>query len=470
LAARGDVNTYTLFAELSRQLAGPDGLIGLLVPSGIATDDTTKYFFGDLMEKKALAAMYDFENKEGVFADVHRSFKFSVLLMNGHGRETEAADFVFFARNMDDLKPRDRHIKLSARDMKLLNPNTRTSPIFRTRRDCELTKRIYRTTPILVDKSRKTGGNPWGARLTTMFHQSGDAASFLSANRLKEDGGKLVGNCWIVGKKRHLPCYEAKMVQPYDHRAAHARDEKANWLRRGQTDDGTLVEHQNPEFAVSPRWWVDESLVTQSLQNTVPPALLSFRKVTSPTNTRTMLAAFIPLVGLIDSQQLILFEDQAGTPSWRERCCLLANLNTYIYDYIIRQKIGGVNLNFFIVEQIPTLGPDRYEDKCPWDKKASLEKWVSERVLKLTCTADDMRPLAQAAGFKEGVHKWNEAERAQLRAELDAAYFHLYGLDRGEVGYVLDQFQGVVKEDAAHGGAGPTRRAILEAYDGMGGM
>lgn len=88
-------------------------------------------------------------------------------------------------------------------------------------------------------------------------------------------------------------------------------------------------------------------------------------------------------------------------------------------------------------------------------------------MLKLTCTADDMRPLAEAAGFKEGVHKWDKAERAQLRAELDAAYLHLYGLDREEVDYVLDQFQGVVKEDDAHGRPGPTRRAILEAFDAM---
>ncbi len=107
------------------------------------------------------------------------------------------------------------------------------------------------------------------------------------------------------------------------------------------------------------------------------------------------------------------------------------------------------------------------EEYASFAGRASLEKWISERVLKLTCTADDMRPLAKAAGFKEGVHKWDEAERAQLRAELDAAYFHLYGLDREGVDYVLDQFQGVVKEDAAHGRPGPTRRAILEAFDAM---
>jgi hypothetical protein len=465
LGSRGDVNTYTLFTELSRQLVAPGGLVGLLVPSGIATDDTTKLFFADLMENNALTALYDFENKKGVFADLHRSFKFSVLLLNGCDRRTEAADFLFFARDLDDLKPRDRHIVLSAGDLKLLNPNTRTCPIFRTVRDCSLTKGVYRRIPVLVDESRKAGGNPWRLRLTTMFHQSADAGAFVSANKLKEAGGKFKGNCWFVGKKRFLPCYEAKMVQPYDHRAAHARDEKANWLRRGQTDEVTLVEHQNPEFAVMPRWWVDKDTVAQSLRNASLPALLSFRKVTSPTNTRTMLAAFIPLVGLIDSQQLILFDDEVDTPGWRKRCCLLANLNSYVYDYVTRQKIGGVNLNFFIVEQLPTLPPDCYDEKCPWDKKHTLEEWIADRVLKLTCTADDMRPLAKAAGFSEGVHKWNEAERQELLAELDAAYFLLYGLGREDVDYVLDQFQGVLKQDEAHGRPGPIRRAIREAYD-----
>ena len=94
----------------------------------------------------------------------------------------------------------------------------------------------------------------------------------------------------------------------------------------------------------------------------------------------------------------------------------------------------------------------------PFDGKASCfrRRWYCTR-----------RPLAKAAGFREGVHKWDVTERAQLRAELDAAYFHLYGLDREEVDYVLDQFQGVVKEDAATGSPGPTRRAILEAYDDL---
>ncbi|MGA2498445.1 MAG: DNA methyltransferase [Tepidisphaeraceae bacterium] len=459
---RGDVNTYMLFAELSRQLVAPQGLIGLLVPSGIATDDTTKHFFGDLMETRALAALYDFENHDRIFPDVDGRFKFSVLLLNGSTRTTDEADFVFFARRMDDLEPRDRHIKISARDLKLLNPNTRTCPIFRTRRDCELTKRIYRNIPILVDENRKAGGNPWGIKFVTMFHQTNDAELFCPAKKLLDEGFHLDGNRWVRRKEVFLPLYEAKMIQAYDHRAASVIVADGNWVRQGQTEETPLVMHQNPEFVAMPRFWIAEAKVVEYADKL--PAMLTYKDVTSPTNQRTMIAAMLPRVGLMNSAPF-LFPEKPLTV--RRLCCLLANFNSFIYDFIARQKVGGLHLNFFIVEQLPTLPPDRYDEKCPWDKYNQLERWISDRVLKLTCTADDMRPLADAADFKEGVHKWNEADRLRLRTDLDAAYFHLYGLDRDEVDFVLDQFQGVVKEDAAHGRPGPTRREILDAYDVM---
>jgi hypothetical protein len=96
-----------------------------------------------------------------------------------------------------------------------------------------------------------------------------------------------------------------------------------------------------------------------------------------------------------------------------------------------------------------------------------FERRIAARVLKLTCTADDMRPLAKAAAFKPGIWKWKEPERAQLRAEIDAAYFHLYALSRDDVDYILGTFQGIANENEKADGAGETRRLILDAYDSM---
>ncbi|MCX5682202.1 MAG: hypothetical protein NT049_00750, partial [Planctomycetota bacterium] len=151
----------------------------------------------------------------------------------------------------------------------------------------------------------------------------------------------------------------------------------------------------------------------------------------------------------------------------KSACCLLANLNSFAYDFIARQKVGGLHLNFFIVEQVPTLPPDAYEAKCPWDKRKTLETWISERVLKLTYTANDMKPLAEAAGMDPPVNKWKEEERAELAAELDAAYFLLYGIDREDVEYILSTFAGAGKtEDGLFDGLTAAQR-VLAAYDAL---
>lgn len=462
LTGKGDINTYALFAELGRRIVAPHGRVGLLVPSGIATDNTTKEFFAELIESQALISLYDFENKAPIFPDVHRSFKFCTLVFGGSAVKTKSVDFAFFAHRMEDLKDKDRHIALTAADLRLMNPNTLTCPVFRSRRDAELTKAIYRRVPILIDHSRRDGGNPWGIKFVTMFHQTNDAELFHSPAQLQEMGLKLQGSHWIKGKRNYLPLYEAKMIQAYDHRAASVVIEAGNWVRQGQTEETTLVQHQNPEFVVQPRWWVEESAVDSAVHGHVGSAYLAYKDVTSATNQRTMIAAIIPKVAVVNSAPLVLVGDDI-TP--RALCCLLGNLNSFALDFIARQKVGGVHLNFFIVEQLPLLAPDRYADRCPWDKRQTLERWISDRVLKLTCTADDMKPLAEAAEFDPGVHKWKPTERFELMAELDAAFFLLYGVGRADAEYILGTFQGTSRPDESAAELFRTDVSVLDAYD-----
>jgi hypothetical protein len=453
LTARGDINTYMLFAELARKLVAPSGRVGLLVPSGIATDNTTRDFFNELMASGSLIKLYDFENRQRIFPDVDGRFKFCVLVFGGAAVRTPHADFVFFAHSMKDLKPRNRHIALSSADLALLNPNTHTCPIFRSRRDAELTKDVYRRVPILIDESRQEGGNPWGIRFVTMFHQTNDAELFHDAARLKALGCRRVGNRWTKGKRTFLPLYEAKMVQAYDHRAASVKVAEGNWVRQGQAEDTTLVEHQNPEFVVQPRWWVEEDKVSDALKGLCRPAFLAFKDITSPTNQRTMIAALVPSCAATNHLVLVLTE----APPCLE-LCLLANMNSLVFDYVTRQKIGGVTLNFFIVNQLPAFHPAQYAKRCHWSEGESLEAWISERVLKLTCTANDLKPFAAAAGSDPPLHRWDADERAALLAELDAAFFLLYGIGREDVEYILSTFAGLRSE-----GPGPAR---LPLHDG----
>ena len=460
LTGKGDINTYAVFAELARTVVRETGSVGLLVPSGIATDQTTSEFFGQLVDSKALIGLYDFENRHGLFVDVDRRFKFSVLLFGGGKDRAPAADFVFFAHEMTELREGGRHIPLSADDIHLLNPNTHTCPIFRSQRDAELTKSIYERVPVLVNAAGSESGNPWGVRFLTMFHQTNDAELFHTAGKLKAARFKKVGACWTRGKKRFLPLYEAKMIQVYDHRASSVVVEKKNWMRQGQTISTTVVQHQETEFSPVPRWWVAEEKVFQAVGRDRPCGFIGFKDITSPTNQRTMIAAAIPWSAVTNHFPLIL-TDQAP----RLELCLLANLNSFVLDYAARQKIGGITLNFFIVEQLPVLPPDSYAEACLWDRRCTLGKWVSDRVLKLTSTSNDMLPLAEATGFDPPVHKWKPDERFELQAELDAAYFLLYGIKRDDVIYILSTFSGAGSPPESTLLPVSTTDLILKCYD-----
>lgn len=466
LTGKGDINTYAVFAELAHSIVSPTGRVGILAPTGIATDKTNEDFFAKLVNLQQLSGLYDFENRKKIFPDVDGRYKFSVLLFGGYKNKSRSADFVFFAHTIDDLKDKKRHISLFANDFKLLNPNTQTCPIFRSRRDANLTKYIYKRVPVLINKTRKQGGNPWGIKFFTMFHQSSDAELFHTAERLKADGFKRDGPIWKKRKQVFLPLYEAKMVQMFDHRAASVVVDKSKWMRQGQTDQTSLVQHQNPEFTIEPRWWVNESNVQRVLGDRDTTRSIAFKNVTSPTNQRTMIAAFIPYSGVVHSAPLIF---TGSDISDRLTACLLGNLNAFAYDYICRQKIGGVNLSYFIINQIPTFHPDFYKQKCPWNKKQTLEKWISDRVLKLTCTSNDMIPLAKAASLKPLVHKWNPEERLDLQAQFDAAFFILYGIKQDDVEYILSTFSGVRKESESMFNVSNTLDRILKHYRSFGG-
>jgi len=224
LTGKGDINTYAVFAELAYRLVAPHGRVGLLVPSGIASDMTTKDFFAAVAESNRLIRLYDFENKKVFFPEVHASFKFCILNFGGEQAATSQADFVFFAHRVEELEDRSRHVALSGDDIRLLNPNTRTCPIFRSRRDAEITKAIYRRVPVLIDNNRiGPTGNPWGVKFGIVFHQAKDAEHFTTAQELISLGFKQTRNVWRKKKQLCLPCFEAKMAQLYDHRAASER-------------------------------------------------------------------------------------------------------------------------------------------------------------------------------------------------------------------------------------------------------
>ncbi|TDE85370.1 Eco57I restriction-modification methylase domain-containing protein [Deinococcus sp. S9] len=453
LTGRGDVNTYAIFSELCRQSLNPQGRMGIIVPTGIATDDTTKFFFQSLMDKASLASLYDFENREGIFPGVHRSFKFCLLTVSGEERPNAQAQFAFFALNADEARDPGKVFTLSPAEIALLNPNTRTAPVFRSSRDAAITKGIYQRVPVLLNEA--TGENPWGISFMRMFDMSNDSGLFRTAEQLDADGWELHGNRYRKGDGQMLPLYEAKLMHQFDHRFA-------TYTESGDTRDMTSAEKARADALPLPRYWVPQTEVEDRLIQKDKNGnviwewtrdwLMGWRDIARNTDERTFIGAVYPRRAAGDTfLQMLPDCPVAQIPG------LLGTLNSFAHDFAVRQKVGGTHLKYNVTRQFPVLPPSAFTPQ--------RLAFITPRVLELTYTAHDLAGFARDLGYDGPPFVWNDERRFWLRAELDALYFHLYGIARDDVDYIMDTFPIVRRKDEAQYGTYRTKNAILEIYD-----
>ncbi|HNT78250.1 MAG TPA: hypothetical protein PKH77_24820, partial [Anaerolineae bacterium] len=470
LTARGDVNTYQVFAELLIHLLSPSGRVGVILPTGIVTDFYTQDFFAELVNSQRLQSVVGFENEAFIFPDVHHAFKFCALTIGGAAITRTEPDFVFFCRYFPEVEESLRHFTLTRDDIARINPNTRTCPVFRTRPDAELTRKIYARVPVL--ENEMTGENPWQVQITRVFDMN--RVDVLEQCVRSEQSQELT---------KFVRMYEAKMVWQFNHRLGgyYGRSE------RGFTnlDSATLEQLQDPEWLVTPFYFVNSDAVKTKLAGKWEREwLLGFRDITNATNERTFVATIFPLVGT-DFTIRVLFP-QANVTLIN---ALLANLNSLVLDYVARQSVAGMHLSDYISKQLPVLPPTVYS--------STDLAFIVPRVVELVYTAWDLAPFAQDILAEIGAETWNrwfphnpvtpssqpspfiwnEERRAVLRAELDATYARLYGLTEEELRYILDpadvygeDFPGetfrVLKEKEVKAfGEYRTRRLVLEAWE-----
>jgi Eco57I restriction-modification methylase len=462
LSGRGDVNTYAVFAEDMRSIVASTGRIGCLVPSAIATDNTTKELFSDLLASRQIVSLFEFEN-EHFFPSTGQGHmnRFCLLTLAGKKRPQPPAQFVFQATALTELLDPDRHFTLSSDDLSLLNPNTHTSPIFRTKRDAEITKAIYRRVPVLIQKSPER--NSWLIRLFTMFHMTNDSVLFRTADELRAKGAYLDGNVFRTPSEIWLPLYEAKMIFQYDHRYgdySHTRDGK----RAHILPEVEEKLHNDPSYSPQPYYWVSESTIRAGNQGTWNHKwFIGWRGIgDARASARTLVSTIIPFAGVGNSFPLVLCNREPARLS-----CFVANLNSFILDYVARFKVAGLNLNFFIIEQLPVLQQEAFDSPLPWERSRVAEEWIVSRVLELVYSSWDMAEFARDLGEEGPPFRWDEGRRFRMRAELDAVFFHLYGIGREDVDYIMETFPIVKRRDEQRYGKYRTKELILEVYDAM---
>ena len=465
LLSGGDVNLYSLFVERAMSLVKPKGMVGLLTPSGIASDKTASVFFKGVATGGRLKALYDFENRrtrydaQPFFPDVDSRFKFCAMV-SSPVRTFDEASCAFFLQDVSELNDPERCFPLTAEDFARVNPNTGTAPIFRTRRDAALTTAIYSRLPVLVDRSDGGETKAWPVRYSTMFHMTNDSGLFRTKQELEETekAWPVGGNRWRSKSGEWLPLYEGKMVQAFDHRAASVVVNPENQHRPAQPLSATQQQHTDPEWVPDPQFWVSAA---ECGWDEKVGWVLGFKEITAPTNVRTFIAALFPAVAF--GNKVPILKPEA---SKRNEHLLAANFNSAPFDFVARQKVQGQTLNLFIVEQLPVVPSESY-GKVKFGTKTAGDL-VSAAVLELTYTAHDMAPFAIDMGHvdKEGEVKppfaWDEARRLTLRAKLDAIYFHLYGVtDRDDIRYIYSTFPIVEREETEKYGLYRSRELCL---------
>ena len=488
LCGCGRINLYAVFAENMKRNLGPTGRVGCILPSEITTADTTKYYFQNLVDGQTLVSVFSFENEEFLFPGVHHAAKFCLLTTSGNARPIETADFIFYVRQPAQLGDTNRHFTLTAQQIALLNPNTRTCPVFRTNHDAQLTLAIRRRVPVLL-REGPPETNPWNLRMRRTFNMGLTEVSVLARTQvqLSDEGVHDFSQREVVTKegRRFIRMFEGKMFDAFNHRAAGVTLNIGNIQRGAQSVESTIPDLLNPDYAPLPLFWFPQS----EMEGSHPPRsfgrwLLGFKDVTAATNERTMISAVLPFAATNFSIRIVQF---LGETSAAEEGAFLANLNTFVYDYLLRQSLGGLHVSDYITFQIPVVPPALLEGHCEWSvDRQTFVGWLLPRVLELTYTAWDLEAFAQDCGWSGPPFRWDEERRFLLRCELDAAFFHLYlgpesewrqqpealtkafPTPRHAVDYILDTFPIVKRKDEAKfNGDYRTKRVILEIYDAL---
>ena len=445
LTAVGKLELSSLFAELC--LSFTKEAWGLVLPTGIAVNDSNKYFFSKLIDENRLISLYDFENREKLF-DIDSRFKFCLITAGKAQAEPRTVSGGFYLTRIDHLLDPRRIYTLRTDDFARFNPNTKLCPIFRTAKDANLTAKIYRKAPILINDETKE--NIWGIRFMMMFNMASASSVFRTRKQLDELGGQLQRDSYIVENDVYVPLYEGKMFWLYNHHYASFPNEYEVEKRPSSINSTPYSILADSCSSIAPWYWVNKSLVDSRLIDCDKEGnvrwkwehsyYIAFRDVARAADARTCIASLMPSGIAAGHKAPLVFTSRSLIPS----ACFAAMLSSLVFDYVARQKVGGSSMALFIMKQQPTLTPDQIPSAMQWQivKRVAelcyfnhdMDGWASE--LWEEMSEEQRSELPQLGNQQPWIY--NPERRAILQAELDAIFAHLYGLNTEDLRYILD--------------------------------
>lgn len=426
LTARGRLTTQGPFAELATRLVRPEGRLGMILPTGVFTDVPMKDFWEHLVNGQMIRMLVDFENRREIFQNVHRSYKFALFAATATrttvGHRKESLRVGIFFEDPAELENPDRLYEVPLDALTLLNPKTKQLPLCRTARDAEILLRLT--------KAAQPGlpVRPWVG-----FTSEGHSKYFESE-----------------ASPSNTPIWEGKMIHKYDAAFATYRGVSSVEKRAGKPQSVATTAKADE---IEARHYCPSDIVDQFLERRDEKNqwVYGVRDYVRSTDEYTAIATALPRS--VPVQPLNGFS-VAGGP--QQGAWALAAINSLAYDFAAKQKTPGQHFNVTIMSQIPV--------------PAVVAEWlpfIVHRVAELSCTNTSLNDFGVALGISRTSlpFHWHDGRRAQLRADIDALFFHLYGLTQDDVTHVLGQLSVLRRKEEKSFGEFRTGRLTLAAFE-----
>jgi len=272
----GHPNSYQLFLDRALQLAKRGGRIGLILPSGIATDHGSARMRRHLFDRTAIDTWIGFDNRRRIFP-IHRSVRFVVLAAT-NGGSTETLRFRCGLADLRELQHDDPHrapLALSRARLEAWSPDHLTIPEVTSATALAILTGVSDRIPALAD------ARGWHARFGRELNATDDRPRFVA-----------------LGERANLtPIVEGKQLSPFQ---------------------------------------VDLSRSTHGIQQvTAGRARIAYRDVASATNKLTLIAAMLPANVISTHTVFCMKSDLDEQSQW----CLLGLLNSLVANYLVRLNV-----------------------------------------------------------------------------------------------------------------------------------
>jgi hypothetical protein len=474
LSGKGDVNTYALFTELALSILNSRGRLGIIVKTGLISDDTTKDFFAYLISHKLIFSLFDFSNKKGIFPDVIPNERFCLVTCGGMKNESKEIEMSILNEEFDDLDNLARRYRMTTEDIYLMNPNTKTCPMFQFPSDVDLCRRIYSQNNIIIREELEEI-NPWNTEYYTMFHMTNDSGLFRDKEWLENEGYVKDGNSFVKGHDKFMPLYEAKLFNLFDHR--HGTFEGVPRENRfgikAEPNDPSLDEKEDPDYEIEPRYWVNSDNVRKAFGGKRIPgdAFFLFRNTCRTyTDSRTARGTIVPATAASNGCPALIFRDDTNQKRVKKMIKFACVFSSLTFDYLVRQKMTTGNLNRFILIQIAVPKPDAFNALFEYNSQTkTAEEWILQYSPTLFFTTNSLEPFFRNIGISKPA-KWDPETRLNSQYFLDALIAHVYGLSREDYQYILTRFPILARQEKEAFGEYKAGRLCIEYYDQIKGI